>query len=182
MNLCIRLLGVWTPGFVRWLALEALFAATAEAFGCAVPSPSGHSYVERLRQYAGFTRQAADEGLARGRDIPALQRRLFEQGERLGRRARRLLRLRTTVDALAAGRVLYRIIGIEFAGQPTGECVVRQCFFRDYYSGQTCRLISTLDDGVFAGLSGGGRLTFTHRLTEGSPCCRATFVPWEGVL
>jgi hypothetical protein len=177
MNLFVKALQFWTPGFIRWRALEALFAGTAEAFGRAVPPPSGRSFEGRLREYARFTQQAADDWLARGQDGPALQGRLFAQGERLGRRLRRMLRLRTTADVLAAGQWLYGVIGVEFHGRAHGDCIVRQCFFSDYYSCQSCRLMSAMDDGVFAGLSGGGRLTFSQRITEGYDCCRATFVP-----
>jgi hypothetical protein len=177
MNLPVRLLEIWTPGFVHRRPLEALFAGTAEAFGGAVPAPVGRTFAERLGEYARFSQQAAEDWLVRGRDPVVLQRRLFEQGERLGRRVRRLLRLRTTADALAAGRLLYRLIGIEFEGQPRGDCIVRRCFFSDYYSCQDCQVMSAVDDGIFAGLSNGGRLTFTQRITDGCDCCKATFVP-----
>jgi len=50
---------------------------------------------------------------------------------------------------------------------------VKRCYFSQFYSGSVCDLISALDDGVFSGLSGGGRLVFSERLTEGNACCRA---------
>jgi hypothetical protein len=180
MNLFVKLVEVWTPGFVRRQALEALFAGTAEAFGYPVPPPIEHSYAGRLREYARFTRWATDEWLTNGQDGPEVERRLFEQGKRLGQKVRRLFHLRTNTDALAAGRWLYRLIGIEFQRSANGDSVVSRCFFSSYYSGRVCRLMSAMDDGVFAGLSGGGRLTFTQRITEGYGCCKATFVPREG--
>jgi hypothetical protein len=180
MNLFVKALQFWTPGFVRRQALEALFAATAEAFGRVAPPPAGRPYTDRLGEYARFTQQAADDWLAQGEDGSALQRRLFAQGARLGHRMRRALGLRTTADVLAAGQWLYGLIGIEFQGRTDGAAIVRRCFFSDSYSCQNCRLMSAMDDGVFAGLSAGGRLTFTQRITEGHDCCRATFVPRKG--
>jgi hypothetical protein len=179
MDLLVKLLGFWTPSFVRRRALEALFAGTAEAFGRAVPPPAARSVEGRLREYARFTQRAAEDSLAEDRDVLAVQRRLFQQGDRLGRQLRRILRLRSTTDVLAAGRLVYRLIGIDFSGDARGDCTVRRCAFRDVYSGRVCRLMSALDDGVFAGLSDGGRLTFAQRITEGHDCCRATFVPQE---
>jgi hypothetical protein len=181
MTHLVKLLEIWTPGFVRRRALAALFAGTAAGFGRSVPASAGRPVEDRLREYASFTQQAADDWLDRGQDPAALQRQLFDQGERLGRRVRRLLHLRTTADALAAGRLLYRLIGIEFVGRVRGDSIVSRCFFSDYYSCQDCWLMSAMDDGVFAGLSGGGRLTFTQRISEGYDCCRARFVPREGV-
>ena len=32
-----------------------------------------------------------------------------------------------------------------------------------------------LDEGIAAGLSGGGKLTFSQRITEGKPQCEASF-------
>jgi len=40
-----------------------------------------------------------------------------------------------------------------------------------------CRVMEALDDGLACGLSRGGRITFTSRITEGSPACRAVLEP-----
>jgi hypothetical protein len=74
---------------------------------------------------------------------------------------------------MALGQILYRAIGIEIQGDGQGNVTVKRCYFSQFYAGSVCDLISALDDGLFAGLSGGGRLTFSERLTEGSGCCRA---------
>jgi hypothetical protein len=54
-----------------------------------------------------------------------------------------------------------------------GEITVRRCPFSDVYSVEVCRLVGALDSGLLAGLSGGDRLEFTQRITEGAPCCLA---------
>lgn len=80
-------------------------------------------------------------------------------------------------------RSLYRAIGIDFAGELRGELpgglprevVIGRCFFSRFYSEGVCRLISALDSGVAAGISGGGQLEFYQRLSEGHECCWAQF-------
>jgi hypothetical protein len=37
--------------------------------------------------------------------------------------------------------------------------------------------MSSVDQGILAGLSEGGELRFIQRLTEGGDCCKAEFVP-----
>jgi hypothetical protein len=71
------------------------------------------------------------------------------------------------------GQILYRAIGVEVQGDEQGNVTVSRCYFSRFYSGPVCDLISALDDGVFSGLSGGGRLVFSERITEGGVCCRA---------
>ena len=73
------------------------------------------------------------------------------------------------------GRVLYRILDIDLQGDARGEVVISRCYFSRFYSGEVCRLMSAMDRGLFAGLSNGGELTFSSRITEGQPCCRAHF-------
>jgi hypothetical protein len=144
-----------------------------------VGTPRPLRYRQLLEGYARFTREAAVRALERGENIPALQARLREQARSLGARMRRRLRLRSRVQAMAAARALYNFINIDFQADPDGEILVHRCFFRHYYSGPVCRLISALDEGLLAGLSGAvdgqGTLRFRERLTEGAECCRADF-------
>jgi hypothetical protein len=93
----------------------------------------------------------------------------------MGRELRGTFRVAGTADALAAARVLYRALGIDLRAAPGGEITVHRCFFSDYYSSPVCRLIASLDEGLFAGLSNGGQLAFTQRITEGNGCCKAHF-------
>jgi hypothetical protein len=57
---------------------------------------------------------------------------------------------------------------------------VSSCYFSSVYSPETCGVLSALDDGIFTGLSGGGRLRFSRRITDGSACCRADIIPVGG--
>ncbi len=179
MNLLVRLLELHTPDLVKERILDELFAATAAGFGRAAPATAGLPYDERLAAYACFTRDEAERAIREGRDLADIQFRLRREAFALGRRLRGILGVEGTEEALAVARPLYRTIGIDFRGTPTGEVTVRRCFFRDFYTPEVCRLISALDEGTLAGLAGSGRLVFSQRLTEGRDCCRACFTAEE---
>ncbi|HKE98385.1 MAG TPA: AMP-binding protein [Actinomycetes bacterium] len=177
MSLTLRLMEHHVPAVARRAALRALFATTAEAFGAPVPPLAGLSADELLRRYARFTREQAEGALRGGRDLPALQARLEWGARALGSRLRTRLRIRTTQEALVAARVVYRLLDIDFDGTAHGEVTVRHCSFSAFYRPEVCRLVGALDEGLLAGLTGGHRLAFTQRITEGAPVCLARLLP-----
>jgi hypothetical protein len=177
MSLALRLLDGRVPAVARRVALRALFTTTAAGFGCPVPPLKGLDADALLRRYALFTRDQAEAALRDGRDLPALHDRLERGARTLGGRLRAGLRLRTTEDAMAAARVVYRLLDIVLRGTSNGEITVRRCPFSEVYSAEVCRLVSALDTGLLAGLSGGDRLEFTQRITEGAPACLARLHP-----
>ena len=181
MNVLVTLGQVYIPGWVKKRAFSELFDSTAEAFRCPVPPIKGLSLEQRLRQYALFTQSHAAEALQDGGDVAAVQERLYENAYRLGARYRRWLRVRTIEDVMATGRILYRVLGIEFEGNAQGDVVIRRCFFSAFYSSEVCQVMSAMDRGVFAGLSGGSQLVFSARITEGHNCCQATLHPPAGL-
>ncbi len=174
MNILLRILPHHLPAFIRAEILSALFAATAEAFGCPAPAHEHLSYDECLRAYALFTSQQAEMALREGRDTAAIKARLYQNACPLGEKLRRWFGIHEMGEVMEIGHILYQAIGVDFQGDGEGEVTVRGCYFSQFYSAAACDLISALDDGVFSGLSGGGRLSFSQRITEGSPCCRAT--------
>jgi hypothetical protein len=159
--------------FFRKQVLRALFHATARAFGAPVPSLVGLTADECLHQYALFTQSQAVAALRRGDDLNALQDRLYRNAYRLGRACRWIFQPGSVADAMAVGRILYRLLDIEFQGDSEGDVVINRCYFSRFYSGQVCQVMSAADRGVFAGLSNGEQLVFSARLTEGQACCRA---------
>ena len=180
MNLLVTLLQIHTPEYVKKRALIQLFKFTAAAFGCEAPPLARLSSDEGLLQYALFT-QSHVEGLIRSaRDLETVQHRLYQNAVELGKLHGKRLRIHTVKDTMAIGRVLYRILGIEFQGNAQGEVIIRRCYFSRFYSSQVCQIMSAMDRGLFAGLSNGGQLDFSSRITEGQPCCRAHFAYWEG--
>jgi hypothetical protein len=138
---------------------------------CEAISPSGNQdeIASSPEPLLAMTRNDA------GRDLAEIQRRLYDGAYRMGQELRRTFRVASTADALAAARVLYRALGIDLRAAPGGGITVRRCFFSRYYSGPVCQVIASLDEGLFAGLSDGGQLSFTQRITEGSDCCKADF-------
>ena len=181
MSLALRLLDGHVPAVARRGALRALFATTAAGFGCPVPPLDGLDADGLLRRYARFTRDQAEAALRDGRDLPALHDRLERGARALGARLRAGLRLRTTEDAMAAARMVYGLLDIDLRGNGRGEITVRRCPFSEVYSAEVCRLVGALDAGLVAGLSGGDRLEFSQRITEGAPCCLAQLRPGRRV-
>ncbi len=189
MSLLVSLLQIYTPEYVKKKALRELFSSTAAAFEAEVPPLAGFSSQECLAQYARFTQTQAEQRLHSGRgdasddasEIEALEQRLYRNAVEMGRRYGKWLRLGTVQDVMAIGRVLYRILDIDLQGDARGEVVISRCYFGRFYSAEVCRLMSAMDRGLFAGLSNGGELAFTSRITEGQPCCRAHF-SWRSAV
>ena len=176
--------------------LERLFRATARAFGASVPARRAPGLAARLREYASFTRRHAEAALARaggasrsasggasgrtqaeavGPQAEAVEGRLFQAGRELGQGYRARLGVRSLEEAMAAARVVYGGIGIDFRGGADGKVVIHRCRFASIYSPGVCRVISAMDRGLLSGLADGGELHFCQRLTEGAPSCTATF-------
>jgi hypothetical protein len=173
----IQHLSAHGPAAIRKWGLERLFRITASAFGSPVPVNAGLSFDQSLLEYARFTRREAEKLKASGTDTQGVRERLFRGGEGLGRRIRRAFMIRGIEEAVSSMKALYAAIDIHtLPGEPDGITVSR-CSFSTTYTADTCGVMSALDDGVFSGLSGGGRLIFTSRITEGSPCCRCGIVP-----
>lgn len=178
------LLYLYVPDFVKKQKLQELFTLTAEAFQCEAPSLKGLSFQESMHKYALFTKEQAENQL-RQPDDPldannlkcehALKDRLYKNAFQYGQSLRKKLHCRTPEEIIAVCRLIYKILGIEFCGDTQGNIVISRCFFSAYYSAEVCRLISSLDEGLAAGLSAGSRLAFAVRMTEGNPCCKAFF-------
>ena len=155
---------------------------TARAFGFTAPRARGGSIHERLSQYARFTRDRAEEALSAGRDPDILQEALYREARKLGGRYRRLLGIRTVEEALEAARLLYRCIGIELCYETNGSIRIPRCGFSPVYTPGVCTVVSSLDRGLLAGLTGGWELRFGERITEGAAACTARLLPGEGVI
>jgi hypothetical protein len=160
------------PG-ARRREIERLFARTAAAFGRPLPPPRARGAKQRLAEYARFTREQAEAALAGGQDLAALERRLFRAALAMGGDYRLRLGVRSFGEALVAARLIYQGLGIDFRGAPDGEVEVRRCAFASVYTPRICALLSELDRGLLAGLTGGGELRFRQRLSEGATACRA---------
>ena len=177
MKILIRALGAHVPAALKKRGVQELFRVTGSAFGCAVPDITRLPIDQCIAEYARFTRSEAGKLSSSGGDRETTRERLFQGGRALGGRMRKAFLIATMEDAVLAMSILYRAIRIEARSEDGSAMTVRSCYFSREYSPETCRVISALDDGIFAGLSGGGRLKFNGRITDGSPVCSAQIVP-----
>lgn len=181
----LRLLAFWSipSSLLRPFVVRRLLQRSAHAFGASPPRLGRWvSGDELLRAYATFSNARAELLLSGHGDLHAARRELWIAADRLGSRLRRLLGVRTTDDAMIAARAVYRALDIDLRGSAAGDVVVARCFFSSVYAPEVCALMSSLDAGLFAGLTGGRRLTFTERITEGTPACLAALGPPRGEI
>ena len=169
------------PSVLRPLVLRWLLRRTADAFGVPRPTFRWISSPDLLPTYATFSTTQSVFAARRGGDVDAVRRALRTSAHRAGTCLRSALGIRTTADAMAAAHAIYRLIGIDLWGSSAGDVVVTRCSFAGTYSPEVCSVMSSLDAGLFAGLTSGRHLTFTRRLSEGAPTCTAILMSSEGV-
>lgn len=169
MNICLSLARLGIPDFIKKRKMAELFELTARAFKCEKPELKGLSYQELLVQFATCTAAWAEKCV----DAPeAVKARLFKEAHVMGRDLRRQFRIKSLTEAMELSRIIYGLLGIDFNGGADGAICIKSCFFSRYYSASVCRIIAGLDEGLVAGLTGGERLMFKQRITEGLPeCC-----------
>ncbi len=171
----LRILQLYVPAFVKKKVIRELTRLTADAFHCKVPDLKGLTNKVCLQAYAIFTCEQAQRLVRCGYGVGEVKERLYQAAMQMGKEIRRRLHIDTQQQVLAASRMMYRILGIRMHEDSLGGILISDCFFSRYYSGEVCRIISSLDEGVAAGLSGGGKLEFHQRITEGGNCCKAHF-------
>ena len=156
------------PRWVTRVQLQILLDTTARAY--AMPRKKIRSRTARgaLREYAAFTGQCMKYGKA----DPV---RVREEAYRTGNLIRRITGFRESHDIERLIFYLYRNLRISMSGHIPGEIVVSRCYFERFYSPEQCALMSFVDEGIIAGISGGGKLAFAERITEGCGRCRARF-------
>lgn len=120
-----------------------------------------------------------DEAMKLGREA------MFSEGLYLGQKFRKMLGVgNSTEDLITAANILYEILGIEFTIKETKNnemiMVVNHCSLAEYYTRETCQVLSAADEGVVQGLNPNIRMNFTERITQGAPCCIAS-IQLEGV-
>ena len=176
MNIRLNLARIYVPLWVQKKKLKELFALTAQAFLSEEPTLEGLSPKKVLEKYALFTKGNTKKIHGSKERTKFVQDQLYTKAFKMGSDLRRELRISSPKEFMAAARILYHLIGIDFRGEKTGRITIRKCYFKDFYSEDICKIISGLDKGMLAGLSGGmGKLEFLDRLTSGADCCKAVF-------
>ncbi|MCD8154087.1 MAG: hypothetical protein LUF78_05295 [Clostridiales bacterium] len=157
------------------LELQILMRQTAKAFGADAPKVTWRSGTERLKAYAQFTAEEAVRAIQHGDNLETLHQKLYQMAYALGGCLRRWLRPQDEQDCFAIITLLYRNIGIQICEESPGTVCVHKCYFSGFYKPEICDLISAIDQGIFAGIYQGGKLTFRERITEGCDVCQADF-------
>ncbi|MCU0643908.1 MAG: L-2-amino-thiazoline-4-carboxylic acid hydrolase [bacterium] len=175
MNLLAIIAQFYLPTFIKKKRLQELFELTANGFQSDMPGIKGISYNECLNMYAKFSKAKAEEVIELPSKAEEVKKRLYQNAYQMGEKLRRDFRVKTQSDVIRLSKILYKILKIEFTRKASGKIIIKCCFFSKFYSPEICGIISSLDEGVAAGLSAGGRLVFEKRITEGNDCCQATF-------
>lgn len=182
MNRILNVFLTYPSGIIKKTQLYFLFKIAAKAFGCASPAIWHLNSADALHKFALFTKEQAEKALAEGKDTEKIKSVLFAKAFGLAARTCHILKLSDPADIFSICKLLYKNIRIDVEGRLPGEIIMKSCYFSDFYTSRVCHLMSALDEGIIAGLFNGGRLTFAHRITEGSPCCRAFFTHEENDL
>jgi len=195
MGFKLLVLSLWTPKFVirRMLtqisndttaALKSLSTDfTGESQGI-FPSKDAHNSETIEQRRAAMASQHAQlvDALvaAQGRDSALNLGRaaVFQVGRDLGAQARSSLGVgNNPADLIRAAKILYRVLGIEFAVEWTGNeaatLVVNRCALAKEYSNLTCSVLSATDEGVMQGLNPDAKMKFRETITAGCPQCKA---------
>lgn len=139
--------------------------------------------LEERRRYMAKTHNELVETMIKtmGRDqaITLGRESMFQAGLSLGQEFKKILGVGDSLEELiSAAKILYNVLGIEFNITESEEegrvMVVHRCFLADYYTTDTCLVLSAADEGVVQGLNPQIKMNFTERITEGAPCCLAS--------
>jgi hypothetical protein len=102
---------------------------------------------------------------------------MFKAGYMMGCDAQKRLGIGKSVkEAIVAARILYKVLGIDFALEENGEDTVlkvKTCALATQYSPETCKIMSAVDEGVLKGLNEKMGMKFVERMTEGAEECTA---------
>ena len=148
-----------------------LFARALDVEAPRCPNTS----TDALKVFAVFTMNCAQAATSHGfESANPLRNELYREALKCGQVIRALPIVRK-LDALELVQVLYRNIGIRLDGTLPGEIRIAPCYFSRYYTPRECWFMSGFDQGIIEGITGTGTLAFASCITEGAPCCRATF-------
>lgn len=174
MNIKLFLSQFYLSASYRKRKTAELFKVTANAFGvkpAAILPDEGSDAL--LKRYAEFSKNQAQAILKNRRLLDGIKADLFAGARTMGVCLRKELNLKNDRDFHIATRLIYKALKIDLEFVRNGEIVIKKCFFSEFYSEKICSLMSSLDLGLIAGLSGGLKMSFYQRITERCSCCRA---------
>jgi hypothetical protein len=165
---------LYTPEFIQRMILVRLTTLSAVSLRCSPGPVQGRSARELLENYARFTADAVSREFSQNGDPSVIKNRLYREAFQAGQAFRLRFGVTAREDVIRLMRFLYRVIRIDFQSDSQGTgIIISKCFFSRFYSSEVCRVMSGLDQGMAAGLSGGEHLEFKERITDGYSVCRA---------
>ena len=166
------------PVWMRKAETAVLMKTFAHAFEVDPPSLRACSSDEALFAFRDFTAACMEAACADSAVAARYRARLGKGACGLGNAVRKLLHVKPE-QAYTVTRFLYRGIEIEIEGSLPGALRFAPCSFARRYTPADCWFMSAFDEGFMRGITGerDAQLRFACRLSEGAPCCDATFGP-----
>lgn len=195
MGLKLLVLSWWTPKFVVRKELSNVstqtIAALASVLARYVPQATDHVVQEKpvpqtsiegqraaMAQTHAQLVDALEAAVGREQAVKLCREVLFTVGQKLGGEARSRLGVgNSQTDLIRAAKILYRVLGIEFALEWLDNTNLRltidRCALVGPYSKLTCEVLSATDEGVITGLQPNTTMRFRQYMTDGCSTCTA---------
>lgn len=189
MNIKLRILSLWFPEFMQIKELEKTSELTNDCLDKLLKKHSisppekvhgkGSIDERRVNMAVGHNKRvnALVDVLGHGEALKLGKEQMFKVGCIMGSEARERLGVGEKIeDTIAAARILYKILGIDFTVETHENdliLIVHSCELAKNYSPETCAIMSAADKGVLKGLNGKLDLEFKKRITEGAKECTA---------
>jgi hypothetical protein len=201
MSLKLDLLSLWMPDFLMKKEIKYIGEVTIQALDRLIdenaPAPSkplstpkfkGSSADRRIKMASAQENRVKllIQILGRGKAIELGRAALFQAGQELGSQLKGRLGVgENLTELIKAARILYRVLGIDFEVEKIEDSiflVVNRCQLADYYSSDTCLVLSATDEGVVQGLNPHLSMKFDQRMAAGFSCCLAPITVKEGIV
>lgn len=195
MGIKLRILSAWTPQFIIKQELEGTTSITNNYLDQLIVDHGGSppkkidlkgNLEDRRKQMAighNMRVKILIDILGEPLAIAEGKKKMFEAGLVLGQHARKVLGVRDSIDdTLKAAKILYRVLGIDFFTEISKNAIilwVNSCALSNYYTPNTCCILSYADKGVLKGLNGNMDLEFVEKITSGSKRCKGC-ISFEG--
>jgi hypothetical protein len=201
MSLKLDLLSFWMPDSLMKREIKHISDVTLRELDRLI-NENSPSHIKSLKapQFGGSSRNmriemsSAHEKRVKlliqilGRDKAILLGReaLFSAGQELGSQLKGRLKVGGSLkELIKAARILYKVLGIDFEVEKVdGEIflVVNRCQLAEYYSPDTCLVLSATDEGVVQGLNPLISMNFNQRIVSGFECCLANIRLEENII
>lgn len=192
MSIKLKILSIWTPQSLLINELDRVAEVTTECLDKLLKehSPESLNLLEDLVMEGNLEQRRALMAEGHNVRVNALidaigyekamevgRTEMFKAGYKLGLEARGRLGVNENIrDTIKAAQILYRVLGIEFKVEKLEKnmvLMVKRCLLANYYSPETCRMMSAADEGVVHGLNENLNMLFKKRITEGAKECTA---------